>query len=387
MRIMVVTDQYEPMVGGVPTVTKELAQGLAGRGHSVALVVPSPGWRGRQESSDQVSVHYRGSLRWPWYEGMRLGYIPVSAARKLIASFAPDVAHIHSPVTLGFIARIGAGRQHVPVIYTNHYLPVNVRPAQLRRSGIVDALFYQYVVGFSNSCTQVTAPTTTALELLRERGLRVPSKVMSNGVDLGTYSPGPGPDGLRSRYGLRADTPLILSVGRLSPEKRIDVLMDAAAAMRHDAQIVVAGTGPDEGRLRARADRLALAGRVQFLGFVPGCDLPGLYRLADMFAIASEAELQSLTTMEAMATGLPVVAANAYALAELVSHEQNGLLFHPGQAPELAACLDRLVTDNALRAAMGVASRKMIGCHERHRWLTEWEALYGLLASAGHGQS
>jgi 1,2-diacylglycerol 3-alpha-glucosyltransferase len=113
MRIMVVTDQYEPMVGGVPTVTRELARGLAARGHAVALVVPSPGWRGgpgTDQRDQRVSITYRGSVRWPWYEGMRLGCLPALAARKLIASFAPDVAHLHSPVTLGVMARTGARR-------------------------------------------------------------------------------------------------------------------------------------------------------------------------------------------------------------------------------------------------------------------------------------
>ena len=108
MRVMVVTDQYEPMVGGVPTVTRELARRLADRGHDVALVAPSPGWRGRRTTAGQVNVTFRGSLRWPWYDDMRLGCLPAPAARKLVASFAPDVAHIHSPVTLGVMARIGA---------------------------------------------------------------------------------------------------------------------------------------------------------------------------------------------------------------------------------------------------------------------------------------
>jgi hypothetical protein len=97
MRIMVVTDQYEPMVGGVPRVTSELARGLAERGHAVALVVPSLGWRGRRAVTEQVSVTYRGSLRWPWYEGMRLGCLPAGSARKLIASFCP----VHEPLPAG----------------------------------------------------------------------------------------------------------------------------------------------------------------------------------------------------------------------------------------------------------------------------------------------
>jgi len=388
MRIMVVTDQYESMVGGVPTVTRELARGLAKRGHQVALVVPSPGWRGRVVTAEQVSVTYRGSLRWPWYEGMRLGCLPASAAGKLIASFAPDVAHIHSPVTLGVMARIGAGRRRVPVVYTNHYLPANVRPSTAPRSRALDALFYRHVVGFSNKCSYVTAPTATALGLLRERGLRVPSGVLSNGVDLGAYSPGPADARIRHRYGLPAGRPLILSVGRLSPEKRTDVLLDAAARLgpkNQDTQIAMIGTGPDEGRLRAQAQRLGLAGKVRFLGFVPGSDLPGLYRLADVFAIASEAELQSLTTMEAMATGLPVVAVDAYALGELVRHGYNGFLARPGHAAEVAAYLDLLCSDPCLRARMSAGSLRIISGHERQRWLGEWESLYRMLAPTGTG--
>ena len=386
MRIMVVTDQYEPMIGGVPTVTRELAHGLAGRGHTVTLLVPSPSRRGQLSMDGPVSIRYQGSLNWPLYDGMRLACIRASAARQLVAALAPDVAHIHSPVTLGVMARIGARRHRVPVVYTNHYLPANVQPSLTSRSRVLDAVFYRHVVGFSNKCSHVTAPTATALRLLREHGLRVPARVISNGIDLRTYSPGPADDQLRQRYGLPPGRPLILSVGRLSPEKRIDVLLEAAARMSHDAQLVIAGAGPDDARLRARSQQLGLTGRVRFPGYVPGPDLPGLYRLADVFAIASEAELQSLTTMEAMATGLPVAAADACALGELVRHGCNGFLTRPGRAAELAACLDRLVSDAALRAAMSAQSLQIISGHERQRSLTEWESLYGQLAASRPGE-
>jgi glycosyltransferase involved in cell wall biosynthesis len=385
MRIMVVTDQYAPMVGGVPTVTRTLALGLAQRGHTVALLAPSPGWRGRLDADEQVSVRYRGSVPWPWYEGMRLACIPGPAARGLITAFAPDVIHIHSPVTLGVMARIGARQLRIPVVYTNHYLPVNALPSLRRRPRAFDALFYAYVVWFSNRCSHVTAPTATALRLLRDQGLRVPSRVISNGVDLRTYSPKPADERIRDRYGLPRGRPLILSVGRLSPEKRVDVLLDMAARLTQDAQVAIAGIGPDEAGLRARAGRLGLTGRVRFLGFVPGPDLPGLYRLADVFVIASEAELQSLTTMEAMATGLPVVAVDTYALGELVSHGRNGFLATPGRGDEMAAYLEILMSNPGLRAGMAAESLRIIGGHERHRGLAEWESLYGLLAATGPG--
>ena len=379
MRIMVVTDQYEPMVGGVPAVTRDLAHGLAGRGHAVALVVPSASRTGKVAADNRVSVHYQGSLRWPWYDGMRLARLRQPG--RLLVSFAPDVLHIHSPVTLGITARREACRQRVPVVYTNHYLPANVQPSLTSRWPVLDAFFYRYVVGFSNKCTHVTAPTATALRLLTEQGLTAPARVMSNGVDLITYSAGPGDEQLRQRYGLGADRPLILSVGRLSPEKRVDVVLDAAARLRRDAQVAIAGSGPEEARLRARADRLGLSRRVRFLGFVAAADLPGLYRLADIFTIASEAELQSLTTMEAMATGLPVVAVDACALRELVRPGHNGFLSRPGSADELAAGLDRLLADEDLRARMSAASLAVIGSHERQRWLAEWEDLYTSLST------
>jgi glycosyltransferase involved in cell wall biosynthesis len=383
MRIMIVTDQYAPMVGGVPTVTRTLARGLAGRGHAVALLAPSPGRRGRRGAEGRASVYFRGSLPWPWYDGMRLAWLPGRAGPGLLARFAPDVVHVHSPVTLGVTARRAAARLGLPVVYTNHYLPANVRPSRRPRPPGFDALFYSYVVRFSNRCTHVTAPSATALRLLRDRGLRVPSRVISNGVDLLSRPPGPADPGLAARYGLRPGRPLILSVSRLSPEKRVDVLLDAAARLTVDAQLAIAGAGPDEASLRARAGRLGLAGRVRFLGFVPDAELAGLYRLADVFALASEAELQSLATMEAMAAGLPVVAADACALGELVAHGRNGFLAAPGRADQIAAYLDVLAADPRLRDRMGTVSLQAVSGHERGRGLAEWESLYRLLAGAG----
>src|SRR3984957_16619572 len=241
---MIVTDQFEPMVGGVPTVTGELAHGLSERGHAVAVIAPSTSrhstsghstsGHGGQASrpGSRVAVDYRGSLPWPWYEGQRLGLLPPAAAGQAIPAFPPDVLHLHSPLTLGLAARRAARRGGVPVIYTNHYLPLNVWPALAHTgSPAREALFYRLVTGFANRCDLVTAPTATALRLLRSRGLRVPSQAVSNGVDLKRFSPGTGDEALRIRYALPAGRPVIVSVGRLSREKRADVLIAAMARL------------------------------------------------------------------------------------------------------------------------------------------------------------
>ena len=425
LRVLIATDQYAPMVGGVPTVTRELARGLAERGHVVEVLAPSAAGRSGtdagvglgSDSAGELTVAARRSVRWPWYEDQRLGLLSPAAARELIDGFGPDVVHVHSPLTLGAVARSAARRRLVPVVYTNHYLPANVHPtanrserdaartastpasvvprvARVTRAtaaavgsaggALFDVGFYGYLTGFANRCDRVTAPTATALLLLREHGLRAPSQVVSNGVDLDAFSPGPADESLRRRYGLPAGRPLILSVSRLSPEKRAEVLIQAVARQQvGDAVLALAGSGPDAQRLRALAARLGVSERVRFLGFIPAADLPGLYRLADVFAIASEAELQSLVTMEAMASGLPVVAVNAGALGELVHPGENGFLTRPGRVGDVAGSFDLLCRDAGLRARMSKAGLRIIADHDQHRLLALWESIYRALTTRG----
>ena len=384
MRIMIVTDQYPPMIGGVPTVTQGLAVDFANRGDQVWVVAPSYGQRDVHRLEHKVHVYRFSSFEWPTYEELRIPFLPILPFRRLLKKVDPDIIHIHSPVVLGNIAQIVAGSLRKPVVVTNHYLPIN-----MSRSLSSDPLFgktfmtvtYSYLVHFCNRSEYVTAPTMTALNLLYEHGLRAPAQAISNGVDLKKFSPGDRDKRLRQHFKLPQDRPLILSVNRLSLEKRIDVLIDAAAKMTRDAHIAIASTGPAEAGLRAKVEELNLKDKVSFLGFIHDTDLAPLYRLADAFAIPSEAELQSLTTMEAMACGLPVVAANAYALPELVHHEINGFLFQRGNSDEMAQYLDTLVRDTALRKQMGAKSFEIIARHDRTLVLDQWEALYRRLSN------
>jgi glycosyltransferase involved in cell wall biosynthesis len=384
MRIMIVTDQYPPMVGGVPTVTHGLSVEFANRGHQVWVAAPSYGPRDVHRIEQKVHVYRFSSFEWPTYEDMRIPFLPFLPMRKLLKKADPDIIHIHSPVVLGNIAQILAGGLRKPVIATNHYLPVN-----LSRSFSADSLFgksfnnvtYSYLVHFCNRCEYVTAPTLTALNLLYEHGLRAPAQAISNGIDLKKYTPGERDERLRQRFNLPRDRSIILSVNRLSQEKRLDVLIDAAAKFQSKAHIAIASTGPAEPELRAQVDSLNIRDRVTFLGYIADNDLVPLYRLADVFAIPSEADLQSLTTMEAMACGLPVIAANAYALPELVHHESNGILFQPGDSGELAHYIDILAQNETLRKHMGAASLEIIARHDHLRVLIQWEELYRRLSN------
>jgi glycosyltransferase involved in cell wall biosynthesis len=390
-----VSDQYAPMVGGVPSVVRSLATSLARRGHTVWVLAPSAHARDertRDERTREEGVRVRrvASCAWPFYAGQRVALPPLAAALRFCAEAQPDVLHVHSPLGLGLVARRAGRCLGLPVIATHHYLPTNINWSLGARTTVAERV-YAYLVWFYNGCTLVSAPTRTALHPLRTRGLLVPARAVSNGVDLHAHFPGPPDPTVRRQLGLSADRPLVLHVNRLSPEKRIDVLLEAAARMQSDAQIALVGAGPAEADLRAQAERLLLSERVRFLGYVGEGDLLHLRRAAQVCVVPSEAELQSLSTMEAMACGLPVVAADAWALPELVAHGSNGFLFEPGDSVALATCLDHLLSDASLRARMGARSLSVIAAHNRDRVLDQWELLYERAVSfAGcriaHGQ-
>ncbi|HEU5374512.1 MAG TPA: glycosyltransferase [Ktedonobacteraceae bacterium] len=384
MRIVIVTDQYPPMVGGVPTVTRQLATDFANRGHQVWLVAPSYGSRDSYRVEQKVRVYRFSSFEWPTYEELRIAFLPFMPIRKLLKKADPDIIHIHSPVVLGNVTQLLAGGLRKPVIATNHYMPFNMSRA-LTNDPVFGKPFnnvtYSYLVHFCNRCEYVTAPTQTALDLLYEHGLRAPACAISNGIDLKRFSPGPRDEALRARLGLPTNRPIILSVNRLSQEKRIDVLIEAMAKIQSPCHLAIASTGPAESELRALVDEHQLHDRVSFLGFISDTDLVALYRLADIFGIPSEADLQSITTMEAMACGLPIVAAAAYALPELVHHKENGFLFTPGNHEEMAGHLNALVQDADLRRCMGNQSLAIIAAHDQVRVLEEWEALYRRLSN------
>src|SRR6266700_1795042 len=247
MRIMIVTDQYPPMVGGVPNATRDLAVDFANRGHQVWVVAPSYGPRDARRLEQKVRVYRFSSFEWPTYEGLRIPFIPFVPVRNLIKKSDPDIIHVHSPVVLGNIAQILAGGLRKPVIATNHYLPIN-----MSRSLATDPLLgkpfnnisYSYLVHFYNRCEYVTAPTQTALKMLYEHGLRAPAKAISNGIDLKKYTPGERDPEVLCRLHLPEDRPIILHVNRLSEEKRIDVLLNAVPKLKQKAHVALVSTGP-----------------------------------------------------------------------------------------------------------------------------------------------
>ena len=170
----------------------------------------------------------------------------------------------------------------------------------------------------------------------------------------------------------------VLFVGRLDKEKHVDELLRAVAATPIAAGITadIVGVGSCGADLRALAGSLSITDRVRFRGFLPDDELAATRARCQVFCMPGTAELQSLATMEAMAAGLPILAANALALPHLVHHGLNGYLYTPGDHTELAARLTELADQPGLRAIMGAASTQLIAAHDINNTVDAFEALY-----------
>ncbi|HEY0447519.1 glycosyltransferase [Actinophytocola sp.] len=380
LRILIAADTFPPDVNGAAHFAERLARGLARRGHEVHVVSPAHAGTtatdgatvGATDADGEITVHRIPSLGTPFHPTFRVS-TPWGASRAvapLLALLRPDVVHVQSHFAVGRSTLRAAAAYGVPVVATNHFMPENLLgyaplPRPLRAP--VARWAWRDLVRVYRRAQAVTAPTPRAVRLLTDNGLPGDPLAISCGIDLGHYPAS------RTRAGA---TPVsVLFVGRLDKEKNVDELIRAAAVVP-DVRLDIVGDGACRASLTALAEDLGVASRVRFHGFVSDDELVAAYQRADVFCMPGTAELQSLATMEAMAAGLPVVAADAMALPHLVRPGVNGFLYPPGNVTLLAAALAELADGPAARTAMGLASRKIIAGHDIQRTVDAFESLY-----------
>ncbi|WP_398695830.1 glycosyltransferase [Streptomonospora wellingtoniae] len=384
LRVLIAADTYPPDVNGAAYFTRRLATGLAARGHDVHVVCASPTGEPGISTESGVTLHYLRSVSVLVHDTMRTT-LPAGIGghlTRLIDRLRPHVVHAQSHFTASRAAIHRARLSGTPVVLTNHFMPDNLfahAHVPERLHSMVGAFAWRDMVRVAYAADYVTTPTERAAGLLRDKGFSRTVEAVSCGIDLDRFHPRPAErTAARERFGLpERDT--IAFVGRLDEEKRIDELIRALPRVleRRDAQLALAGTGQREQELRRLAADLGVADRVHFLGFVPDADLPKLYVAADMFAIGSVAELQSIATLEAMSTGLPVVAADALALPHLVTPGSNGYLYAPGDVAALGERLLEVLEPERARAEMGAASREIARRHDHRRSLDRFVEIYG----------
>ncbi|NNG20423.1 glycosyltransferase [Naumannella sp. ID2617S] len=376
MKILIGHDTYPPDVNGAARFTERLATGLVARGHEVHLIAPSHTGREFVEDRDGVVVHRLPSHRYPlvdqfmicmpWQAGPRI--------KRILDEVQPDVAHIQGHMLIGRLLSKQATERGLPLVATNHFMPENLVelvkiPHRARRA--VSRLAWKDCANILGRAQVVTAPTPRAVELLAGSAGLPGGLAISCGIDPEPY--------LAASCAAKHDRHLrVLFVGRLDQEKRVNELIRAFARLPKDldVRLEIVGDGSFADQWKALAGSEGVADRTTFLGFVSEEELLAAYGRCDVFCMPGVAELQSLVTLESMAAGKPVVAANAMALPHLVHPDENGFLYTPGDVDELATHLGRLLSDPDLRRRMGAASREIVHQHALNATLGRFEELY-----------
>ncbi|MEO5533934.1 MAG: glycosyltransferase [Pseudolysinimonas sp.] len=379
MRILIGGDTFAPDINGSASFVKRLAVVLAGRGHEVHIVAPSPDGPGREgfEMHDgiQLMVHRLTSWRWyphPWLR-FALPWRAKPNGRRLMKEVKPDVVHFQSHIIIGNGLAPAAKAAGIRLIGTNHVMAENIAqhvtilpPPLLRWLIRVQWKAAGKVYGLAD---EVTTPTKRSSDYFEQMtGLRGVHSI-SNGIDAANYHPNYEP-----RVGNR-----IVFVGRLDEEKCIHELLEAAALLDPalGAKVDIVGMGEDLHRLQKIARDLGIADVVTFHGATSDEQLRDILTAGAVFAMPSRAELQCIAAMEAMASALPVVAADAMALPHLVHPGENGYLYEPGNIPEFAAHLTSVLTAApAEYTSMKKASQRIVAKHDLQHTVDVFEALY-----------
>ncbi|WP_422385993.1 glycosyltransferase [Brevibacterium epidermidis] len=379
-RILIPAETYAPEVNGAAKFAERLAEGLAARGNEVHVACPSATGKPSVSVENGVTVHRLTAHRWPlhptWMICMPWETKPELS--RLLDSVRPDVVHTQAHFVIGRYAFSESIRRGIPVVATNHFMPDNVRPYVKAPKAVLDggtAIAWWDLRRKFQSADFITVPTQLAADLLTENGFSSPIRAVSCGIDLQRFAHLRELDSAATR----AVPPRVLFVGRLSSEKHAADIVEAVAKtdpeLGLEADIV--GGGDQEEPLKQLAEERGIADRVHVLGKISDKDLMGAYQRCTFFCMPSTAELQSIATLEALASRKPVVLADAVALPHLVRDGVNGYLFPPRDTDALADRFTRICRmPEAELDVMSKASLDVVAKHDIEYTLDTFEEIY-----------
>ncbi len=344
------TDTYTPAIDGVVTSISSFKKELERRGHTVYVFASSR--MGQEAAPAQKNTFLYpgiGFKPYPQYSMALFPYNSISRLNKLDV----DMIHAHTPFFMGFSGLIAAKLGHIPIVGSFHTMVNNKAiindyyPKNEQLKKMTSKYLWKYVVFFYRRCGATTAPSPTIANMLERHGIDNVNMI-PNSVDPEMFNTKVRGGAFRARHGIRDDQNVVLYVGRLSKEKRLEVLLKAAKQLngRHsDLKFVIAGSGPAEQYYRELVRKLRL-NNVEFLGSVGRDRLPEVYAASDVFCIPSTFETQGIVALEAMASGKPVVCADYLALKELVANGKNGEKFRPGDYAACARKIEKALNDS-----------------------------------------
>lgn len=378
LRVAMFTNNYLPFIGGVPISIERLRLGLQDLGSKVLLIAPR--YRD-QPAVEPDTLRLPSLLAFGKPGDFRMANIFLPRVRRRLQRFRPDIIHVHHPVWVGSLGLYLGKRMNIPVVYTyhtrlEHYAHFVPLPGRLFRNFISHALIKR----FANKCDGIIVPTYSAEEYLRMIGVKTPTFVQPTGIEYQRFLH-MAPERIRElRQQLNiTDELVLLTVSRLSSEKNLDFMIDAAAGLKrssdHRFRLLIVGDGHQRGRLQQRIDDLDLNNCVTLLGSVAPAEMPLYYGLGDLFVFTSKSETQGMVLLEAMAAGLPVVAVRSSGTDDVIREGFNGYKT-AGNQSAWTAKVEELMGDETLRRRLGVNARDFARDYSVDRFAREVKNIY-----------
>ncbi len=359
MNIVIFTNTYTPHVGGVARSVEAFVSEYRKLGHRVLVVAPE--FAGMpEEELDVVRIaaiqNFNASdfsVALPFHDRLS----------DVLDEFEPDIIHSQHPFLLGMSALRTARYRNLPLFFTHHTLYEQYTHYVPGDSQTMQHFAIALATRYANLCDQVIAPSQSIADLLHQRGVTSPLKVIPTGVYLENFANGDG-NLVRRQLDIPADAMVIGHLGRLAPEKNLAVLSQAVAeaiGSHSKAHFLVVGAGPSEHAIRQIFADAGIADRLHLAGVLQRQQLTDALHAMDIFSFASTSETQGMVVTEAMAAGLPVVAFDAPGVREVVINNNNGLLLSETSAKALTAALTELMNSPEKIKMLGQGALRTAG--------------------------
>lgn len=350
LNIAFYSDSYLPARDGVVTSMLDFKRELERRGHKVYIFASAKRGDKKKYSANDVFLHT--GLRFKPYPQYSVALFPYYSSLQLIG-LEIDIIHAHTPFMMGFTGLLAARLGRYPLVGHFHTL-LNSKSldAYYPKNKSLKRFYAKYLwkyIKFFYKCCDVTIAPSLAIEHLLERHDVHNVSVVPNSVNLKRFNQRVSGWSVRERLGIKRDDKVVLYQGRISREKRIDVMLKAASVLlkkRKDVKFVVGGVGPAMEECKHLARRLGIMDSVRFLGFVEDSELPSVYAASDLLCLPSTFETQGIVSLEAMAMGKPVVGSDYMALRELIQNGKNGEKFKPLDYASCARKIEKVLNNN-----------------------------------------
>lgn len=327
MKVLIVSESYPPKISGVAVFTQELIQFLVFKNQKAVLFTNSPSASLKKEKNSNLTVYYFPSIPNPFRRGFRVSLPQKKKIEEILAQERPDIVHCQDPSLLTKVTLEAANRLNIPSLITHHftfalvesYLPDFLKKFARRR-------LVKYLSRLYQKANLITCPSQYVKQQLSVLGLSREIKVVSNGVNLKRFF---------ADKARRSKHPLVLYVGRLDPEKEVEVVLKAAQEVLRVKNIATkniefyfVGKGTELEKFCQEVKKKKLGERIHFFSALQpnSQQLIRIYQKAWVFWTASRSESQGIVVLEALASGLPVIAPNAGGIPEMIRNNFNGCL-------------------------------------------------------------